>query len=95
MKEEELVQSIYCLNLNHYQMYVIYIYVVYTSLTDLFSIAFNISNLIFNRNNPTNPKKIIQLEHTELSLALNNYDWSIIINNNDDNSATDKLIDIF
>lgn len=68
-------------------------YVAHISLTGHFSIATNISNLVFKRNNPPNPKTINQIDYNK-SLVLDNYDWSSIINNSDVNSATNNFIDI-
>lgn len=62
-------------------------------LTKHYSIVTNINNLIFKRNNPSKPKKINHIEHTRLSLTLNNYGWSIIINDSDANSKT--ILSIF
>lgn len=66
--------------------------VVPTFLTDQYLIITSINKIVFNRNNPPNPKLIKQLDYTKLALALNKYNWFSITNDTDVNSATNDFI---
>ncbi len=67
-------------------------FVAHTSITDHYSIVTNISNLVFNRNNPPNPKIVKQVDYLKLSSLLKNYDWSFVVNDSNVNSAANKFI---